>query len=141
MEAWRPGTNESLEGAVVLHLAIHHPNDPAVLGRGIARLEERAGAVRKLQTERRRWRIAAVHALRASDRRAQDPRHPVFDLSRDRGPGRLRLSALPRHWTSFAATTRVLPRRSLRPRWSRCLRGLCPKSPPSPPAPSPCASP
>src|SRR5438105_13063440 len=30
----------------------------------------------------------------------QDPRHLVFDLSRDRRPGRFGFSALPRHWIS-----------------------------------------
>src|SRR6266550_544990 len=100
MESWRPGTDESLERPVVLDLAIHHPDDPAVLGRGIARLEERALAVRELQTERRRRRVAAVDAFRTGDGRTKDRRHLVLDLLRDRGPGRfgflLNLAAPPR---------------------------------------------
>src|SRR5205814_6590504 len=111
MEPWCPWTDEPLERPVVLHLAIHHPDDPAVLGRGIARLEERALAVRELQTERRRRRVAAVDALRTSDWRTKDRRHLVLDLLWDRGPGRFGFSALPRHWTSaqsrgYAAETR-----------------------------------
>src|SRR5437879_2311151 len=131
MEAWRPGTNESLEGAVVLHLAIHHPKDPAVLGGGIARFEERARAVRNLQVERRRWRVTARHALGAYDGRTQHRRHLVLDLLWYRGPRWLWLSALPRHWISSAATTHGLPRPSLRPRWWKCRPGPCRGSPPS----------
>src|SRR5207248_10360777 len=75
------------------------------------RLEECALAVRELQTERRRRRVAAVDALRTSNGRTKDRRRLVLDLSRHRGPGRLGFSALPRHWTSaqsrgYAAETR-----------------------------------
>src|SRR5437868_13029555 len=98
--------DEPLEGPVVVRFVIHEPEHAAPFRRGVARLEERALAIREPQTERRRRRVAAVDALRTDDRRTKDRRDLVLDLSRHRGPGRLRLSALPRHWTSSAATTR-----------------------------------